>query len=106
MKTIPWEAKMLALPIASKVSGEHDEHTPQDPEFVEMVIPETTVHGIHFPEEHTGKCRCDRCMIIRIKRRRTRLWAQSKCPGCGELFSSIFTHCKKCITKGQDNEVS
>ncbi len=77
-----WEDDMLSRPTAGKVSGEHDEHQQQDAEFVGGSI--------------TGKCWCERCIIIRIKKRRAFRFPMKKCPICGELFFSIYDRCDAC----------
>lgn len=76
-----WEESMLASPLANKVSGEDTEHVESDPEYL---------------PNRRGKCRCQRCIIIRIKKRRAFRFPMTKCPGCGKLFFSIFTLCEQC----------
>jgi len=88
-----WEDHMLALPIAGKISGEHDEHQPGDPEFIEHTI-------------LLGKCKCDRCRIIRIKRRRAFRFPRRKCPECGNLFVSLFEVCDDCLKGGSKRSES
>lgn len=95
-KTIrEWEDEMLALPLAGRVSGEHEEHGPESPEF----------NALHRPDGGM-MCRCDRCRIIRIKRRRAFRFPMTKCPGCGELFFSIYTRCEKCRGSNTQEENS
>ncbi len=83
-----WEDKMLALPLAGKVSGEDEEHSATDPEY-------RTSSNPVLAAEHQ-RCLCDRCKIVRIKKRRTSSFPRSKCPACGELHVSIFETCNKC----------
>lgn len=79
-----YEKKLLALPEAGKISSEHDEHDPTSPEFVQGP------HG--YP-----KCMCNRCRIIRIKKRLSFRFPRSKCRVCGELFISLFHDtCAEC----------
>lgn len=87
-----WENGMLSLPIAGQVSGEHEEHQRSDVGFVPYPPPTF---------ELTGKCRCDRCKIIRIKRRRAIRFPRTKCSNCGNLFVALFVDefnplCKEC----------
>ena len=81
-----WEERMLSLPIAGKVSSEHDVHTKEDPEFQPLA-------------SNPHICRCDRCKIIRIKKRRAFRFPRTKCKNCGELFTSLFNVCDKCNTQ-------
>lgn len=72
-----WEDEMLALPVASSISGEHEEHL--------------------TPDQEGGRCLCTRCLIIRIKRRRAFRFPMTKCPSCGELFTSLLHQtCERC----------
>lgn len=81
--TVPeWEEKMLALPIARSVSGEHEEHRPGDDGFIMFPAMPT-------PATPT-RCRCDRCKIIRIKKRRAFRFPRLRCPRCRKLFTSLF----------------
>lgn len=80
-----WEDSLLSKPIASRISGEHDEHKPGDKEFVERIRPDGIVN-----------CGCQRCIIIRIKRRRAFKFPRRKCDKCGELYFGIFTICSNC----------
>lgn len=84
MSVEDWENRMLSLPEASAISGEHDEHQPGVAEFVPHRDP------------MSDKCSCARCKIIRIKRRRAFRFPRRKCPNCGELFFSLFDLCANC----------
>lgn len=82
-----YEDRMLSLPEARSISGEHDEHKPGDPDFVWCV-----------ELDLSRKCMCKRCKIIRIKKRKTRLFPRFKCADCGDLFGpSIYKFCDKCM---------
>lgn len=72
-----YEEYLLNLPIASQISGEHEEH----------------------PVINGAKCLCIGCRIIRVKKRKTFRFTRSNCPGCQELFTSIFPLCDKCRKK-------
>ncbi len=78
-----YEEKLLALPIANQISGEHEEHTSNDPEFAPNEI---------------NRCKCDRCKIIRLKRMKALRFPRTKCK-CGNLFTSIFSVCNECRNK-------
>lgn len=80
-----WEDWMLSKPIASSVSGEHDQHTSEDKEYDRKIRPNGQVY-----------CGCERCVIIRIKRRRAFRLPRVKCEKCGQLHTSIFRLCKEC----------
>lgn len=80
-----WEDKILSSPLAGKVSGEHDEHIEKDEGYQENVRPNGTKY-----------CKCERCVIIRIKRRRALRFPKHKCTVCGELHFSLFGVCEKC----------
>lgn len=84
-----YKKRLLALPIAGKVSGEDVEHARGDVGFVEM-------------DPLAPYCGCDRCRIIRIKKRHAFRFSRSKCVGCGALFTSLlYTTCEEC-RKGND----
>lgn len=93
MSVEDYDKRMLALPIARKVSGEDEEHTPNDPDY--SPIPNSaTVRG------HDA-CGCDRCRVIRIKQRKASLFPQTKCVNCGDLFVALLVdayepRCKTC----------
>lgn len=80
-----WEDELLATPLAGRVSGEHDEHQDGD---------------LDFQPNGMGKCRCKRCLIIRIKKRRAFKFPRRKCPNCGVLYFGILTVCASCHEKG------
>lgn len=82
-----WEDELLSLPLANSVSGEHEVHTPDQMGYVAPTDSWLAAKGY---------CACKRCWVIRIKRRRAFRFSRSKCPGCGTLFTSLFTHCGKC----------
>ena len=81
---ISWEDSLLALPLAGKVSGEHEEHSCDDAEFVRSPTTwQVSLSAI--------------VSIIRIKRRRAFRFPATNCPECGELFISAFwDKCEKC----------
>ncbi len=89
MSVKEWEDKWLADPMAAKVSGEHGEHVESDPEFTPLIR----------PDGGRTLCKCKRCTIIRIKKRRASRFPMTKCPGCGELFFSIYKICQECRAK-------
>lgn len=87
-----WENKMLALPLARQVSGEHDQHKHGDPDYLPWFD--------EFGAE-TGRCKCDRCNIIRIKQRRAFKFPRVKCAKCGALFFALFSDvCEECEKEG------
>jgi hypothetical protein len=87
-----YEDKMLSLPIAGKVSGEDVEHAPGDDGFFQPVF--------QF-ELLTDRCFCDRCRVIRVKRRRAFLFPRRKCTFCGGLHTSIYLTCEACRNLGE-----
>jgi hypothetical protein len=76
MRVSEWEEKMLALPVAASVTEESREHSESDMDFVprERDIELESLHkkygggGDYWL--HLARCACERCVIIRIKKRR------------------------------------
>ena len=83
-KITEWEDKMLATPLAGKVSSEHDEHKAGDAEFVPP------------GDNYRNDCMCKRCVIIRIKKRRAFRFPMTKCCVCGKLIFSLYKACEEC----------
>lgn len=90
-----YEQYLLGLPIARSTSGEDDLHTVEDDEFVAPDSPDLYSRPT---------CMCDRCKIMRLKRRKAFHFPRTKCRACGELFyPRLFTvvgtenTCSKCL---------
>lgn len=89
MTSKEYEERLLSLPIAPGISSEHDEHKEGEAGYVPLIDP--------FYNQPTGRCKCDRCKIIRIKRMKAFRFPMTKCKGCGELFAAIWgVYCEKC----------